>query len=272
MQAMTLTRLDRRFVEKIWGIDQLPSPFPHPRPSRIGEIWYNPVECLPDLLVKRLFTSECLSVQVHPSAKIARKLGLGQTGKEEAWIIRAAEPNAVVALGFQRAVSQEDMRKAAQDGSIIDLLAWFEVQAGDVFHIPPGTVHAVGRGVDLIEIQQNCDITLRLFDHGRARELHLDQAMDAAEGSVYPASRRTTIEAAGGLLVDGPFFRIRHCTAKAPQSLEALPDKVSLVIPWRGDCAVSGTSLGEGECYYGTIAAEDIANSTCEVLIVEPAD
>lgn len=270
MQAVTLTKLNRTFVEKVWGIDRLPAPFPHPISGRIGEVWYEPAAPLSDLLVKRLFTSERLSVQVHPSDDQARALGLGQTGKEEAWIIRSAEPGAMIALGFRRAVSPEDMRAAALDGSIMELLAWHEVKAGDVFHIPPGTVHAIGNGIDLLEVQQNCDITLRLFDYGRPRELHLDQAIEVAEGAIYSAARRSTIDTAGGVLVDGPYFRIRHCPGGDASLIENRSASPALIIPWRGDCVAFGTSLNDGDCYCGTILASDIAGAACDVLIVEP--
>ena len=163
-----------RTVEKVWGRETLPPPFKAPAGKRIGEIWFEPPAQLDELLVKYLFTSEKLSVQVHPDDAQAQALGDGERGKEECWLVIDAEPGATLGIGFDRELSADEMRAAARDGSIEGLMTWHEVEAGDFFYIPAGTVHAIGPGVSLIEVQQNCDITYRLYDYGRPRELHLE--------------------------------------------------------------------------------------------------
>ncbi len=158
-----------RQVAKPWGRELLPSPFVAPAGERIGEVWFEPPPELSALLVKYIFTSEKLSVQVHPSD--AQRPG---HGKEECWLIVHAEPDASLGIGFRERLSPDRLRAAALDGSIESLMEWHRVKAGDFFYIPANTVHAIGPGVSLIEVQQNSDVTYRLYDYGRPRELHLD--------------------------------------------------------------------------------------------------
>ena len=110
---------------------------------------------MPELLIKYLFTSDKLSVQCHPSNEQTEAKGLGKQGKEECWLVIDAEPGAVLGIGFERHVDPDEMRAAALDGSIEQLLTWHEVKVGDFFYIPANTVHAIGGGCSIIEIQQN---------------------------------------------------------------------------------------------------------------------
>ena len=148
-----IRKLPSTFVDKIWGVDRLPAPFPHPSQNRIGEVWFAPPDELDELLVKYIFTSERLSVQAHPDDRQAQGMGLGSKGKSECWVILDAEPGATIAVGFRDEITPEEMRASALDGTIVDKLVWHEVLEGDVFYIPAGTVHAIGGGVSLIEIQ-----------------------------------------------------------------------------------------------------------------------
>ena len=150
--------LPTREVEKVWGRDRLPAPFAAPDGKRIGEIWFEPPEDLPELLVKYIFTSEKLSIQTHPDDDQSEAMGKGRQGKSECWYVIDAEPGATLGVGFADHVDADAMRAAALDGSIEDMLVWHEVKAGDFFYIPANTVHAIGAGVSLIEVQQNSDI------------------------------------------------------------------------------------------------------------------
>jgi len=177
-----------REVEKVWGRDVLPAPFTAPTGKRIGEVWFEPPAQLPQLLIKYIFASQNLSVQVHPSDAQTLAQGLGRQGKEECWLVIAAEPGARLGIGFGQSITPQAMRAAALDGSIEHLLAWHEVRPGDFYYIPANTVHAIGAGVSVIEVQQNSDITYRLYDYGRLdddkpRELHLDAAVAVAQGA-----------------------------------------------------------------------------------------
>ena len=137
-----------------------------------SERWYTSEPPLP-ILVKHLVTSDKLSVQVHPDGECG-------VGKTEMWHILSAAPGAQIALGFTRPVGAEALRAAAASGEIESLLRRIPVSAGETYFIPAGTVHAIGGGITLCEIQQNSDITYRLYDYGRPRELHLDRALEAA--------------------------------------------------------------------------------------------
>ena len=238
-----------RTVEKVWGRDVLPSPFETPEGKRIGEIWFEPPEELPELLVKYLFTSEKLSIQNHPSDAQTEAQGLGRQGKEECWLVIDAEPGATLGIGFNREVSPEEMRAAALDGSIEDMLVWHEVKAGDFFYIPANTVHAIGPGCAIVEIQQNSDITYRLYDYGRDRELHLDEGIAVADGLVYPQELHQRLPARGNAsLVDGPHFRLDYVDGEADDGLKYSYAEKCLVLPIAGEVLVEGELVHPGEC------------------------
>jgi mannose-6-phosphate isomerase len=234
-----------REVDKPWGKDVLPAPFFAPEGKRIGEVWFEPPPALPQLLVKYIFTSEKLSVQVHPSD--AQRPG---DGKEECWLIVDAEPGASLAIGFRQPIDADAMRAAALDGSIEGLMEWHPVRAGDFFYIPANTVHAIGEGVSLIEVQQNSDITYRLYDYGRPRELHLDEGTAVAKALPYSAEHRLSVPDRDDVqLVDGPLFRL--------DQVEGLPNEdvaarygagPLLVIPRRGAPRIRLETVQPGGC------------------------
>lgn len=237
-----------RTVEKVWGRETLPPPFAAPAGQRIGEIWFEPPAALDDLLVKYLFTSEKLSVQVHPDDAQAQALGEGTRGKEECWLVIDAEPGATLGIGFDRVLSTEQMRAAARDGSIEQLMTWHPVEAGDFFYIPAGTVHAIGPGVSLIEVQQNCDITYRLYDYGRPRELHLENGMEVAKGEPYGDGQRRKLPARGEeWLVDGPHFRLLRTDGEAVDT-SAFADAPLLAIPLDAAMTVGSETVAPGNC------------------------
>src|SRR5206468_6535686 len=202
-------KLERRYVEEPWGRTELPPMFDPPAGERIGEVWFTDGAELP-LLAKYIFTSERLSIQVHPDDEQARERGLAQ-GKSECWYILEAEPGATLGLGLKSVVSAADLRSAALDGAIEQLMDWRSVRAGDFFMVLPGTIHAIGGGISLLEFQQNSDVTYRLYDYGRPRELHLDQAISVARSAPYPASLAQHLSPEEQrTLVDGPRFILVH--------------------------------------------------------------
>lgn len=191
---MPSTPLTARRVERIWGVTDLPS-WALGRSDRgqpIGEIWYEePSGSDHELLVKLLFTAERLSIQVHPDDEAARAIG-HRRGKDEAWLVLDAEPEAVIGLGLRRKVSKDELRAAALSGDIEQLIDWKPVRAGEIYYSPAGTIHAIGAGLTIMEIQQNLDLTYRLYDYGRPRELHLDEAVAAAHPQILVAGLRPT--------------------------------------------------------------------------------
>lgn len=198
-------KLKRSYVEKPWGRTALPPMFDPPAGKRIGEVWFVGGEDLP-LLVKYIFTSEALSIQVHPSDEQAKARRL-RSGKTECWYILEAEPDSVLGLGLKREVTEDELRSAALDGSIVKLIDWRPARQGDVILVPPGTIHAIGAGLSLLEFQQNADVTYRLYDYGRPRELHLDDGVAVSTKKPFDASLIRQLAAGETtLLVDaGPF-------------------------------------------------------------------
>jgi mannose-6-phosphate isomerase len=211
---MSAVRLTIKRVEKPWGRRDLWHAF-HPVPAGgdpIGEIWFEvPGEKDgtsegPELLIKYLFTSDRLSVQVHPNDATALKQGYPR-GKDEAWVILRAEPHASIALGTLQPMSKDALRAASLDGSIENLLDWKAVKKDDSFYTTAGTIHAIGPGLTLVEIQQNVDLTYRLYDYGSDRELHLDRGVEAADPVPYVAPYKPHEVAPGReILADGPKF------------------------------------------------------------------
>jgi len=134
------------------------------------------------LLTKVIDAHDRLSVQVHPDDAAARRLERQENGKTECWVILQAAPNAEVMLGFARATSEVEVRQRIAAGSIADLLRRVPVRAGDVLLVPAGTIHAIGAGIVLFEVQQASTLTYRVYDWGRRdaagqpRTLHLDKA------------------------------------------------------------------------------------------------
>ena len=258
--------LATRMVERPWGRPSLPAPFTVPPGQTIGEVWFEPDAAQDDLLVKYIFTSQALSVQVHPSDAQAPA---GSRGKEECWLVLDAQPDAKLGIGFRAPVSAETMRAAALDGSIEDLLAWHPVRAGDFFYIPAGTVHAIGAGVALIEVQQNSDITYRLYDYGRPRELHLDAAVGVARGEVYAPQLHCRVPSSGSVsLVDGPHFRLDRLDGAPDADLRRRYRGPLLVIPIDAAIEVGCGLARPGEC--AQASGIDAVSFAGRCLIAQP--
>jgi mannose-6-phosphate isomerase len=216
---------------------------------------------LDQLLVKYIFTSEKLSVQVHPSDAQAAGGRPGDQGKEECWLVIDAEPGAQLGLGLTQRLDRDELRAAALDGSIEGLLDWRAVSPGDFFRILPGTVHAIGPGVSLVEIQQNSDTTYRLYDYGRPRELHLDRAVAVARSDPYdPAHHRKLKADDSATLVAGAHFRVDLVKGRpGTQQADAYAERL-LVIPLDEEVRIGREPVAAGQCALaGSIA--DVAFS-----------
>ena len=255
-QMAATEQLRTRHVEKPWGRKQLAAPFDKTPGDTIGEIWFEPPTEADELLLKYIFTSQRLSVQVHPNDDQAMAAGLGRAGKEECWYVLDAEPGAKLAIGFKRSVSRDEVQRGAEDGSIMDLLAWHNVKPGDFFYIPANTVHAIGAGISIIEIQQNSDVTYRLYDYGRPRELHLDEALAIAEREPYDMSLHCQVGDVGNaLLVDGPYFRLWRVDGSSNDDKPASSGK-AFVLPYRGTATVGSERVEPGQCMFAQDARE----------------
>ena len=233
-----LTRLTPRFVPKVWGSTHLEPWYPDAS-EKIGEVWFERFPGTSDLplLIKFLFTTEPLSVQVHPE------------GKTEMWHILAADPGAKIAAGFRNPITQPRLRESALSGEIEELLEWFEARPGDTFFIPAGTVHAIGAGLALCEIQQWSDITYRLFDYGRPRELHLDEGARVSRLGPHPA-RQTARE---GVLVSCPFFTTEKLRVDGKKAVAA-----QMIVVLDGNLKIGGQAARAGEVWYAEPATGPI--------------
>jgi mannose-6-phosphate isomerase len=257
-------------VAKVWGRRDLPAPFGAvpPEAEPVGEVWFeDPQGRDAELLVKYLFTSEKLSVQVHPDEAAAHARGQ-RRGKDEAWWVVSADRDATIGLGLVERLDKVELRAAAADGRIESLLDWRPVRAGDNFYSPAGTIHAIGPGLALIEIQQNADLTYRLFDYGRDRELHLDEALAVADAAPYrEPGRRRELAPGRDILAEGGAFVLERWTGLGAGALEHGP---LWIVPLDGRGALDGLSFATGEAWLIEGGAAISLPEGCSVLAAYP--
>ncbi len=244
---MTPVRLDAEFKEKIWGSHNV-APWYVPDGRAIGEVWFTHHEPLP-LLVKFIFTEEKLSVQVHPDDAYAREHE-NSHGKTEMWYILRAAPGAKIALGFRQPIPPEDLRPASLSGEIERLLNWEDARPGDTFFTPAGTVHAIGAGIALCEIQQQSDVTYRLYDYDRGRELHLDRGVEVSDTIPYQG-RRNPVPLPSGweLLAECPYFRTERRTSASQFDYEPSGHGDDILIFLAGEGNIAGQPFRLGEAW-----------------------
>jgi mannose-6-phosphate isomerase len=156
------------------------------------------------LLAKFIDANAQLSVQVHPDDTYAAEHEGGKLGKTEFWYVLAAEPHATIVHGFKEKVSRAEVEQAIQNVTLDSLLHQEEVQAGDVIFVPAGTVHAIGSGILLYELQEYSDITYRMYDYGRLtasgqpRALHIERSLAVSSYEVSSHSKKTPVALTGG--------------------------------------------------------------------------
>jgi mannose-6-phosphate isomerase len=263
-------KLKAEAVEKPWGRSELPPQFAAFADGRkLGEIWFGEPERRPlALLIKYIFTSEKLSVQVHPNDEEARARGLAN-GKTECWYILDAEPGATIGLGFTQPLSREALRQAALDGSIERLMDWKPVSAGDFLYVPARTVHAIGAGISLVEVQQRSDVTYRLYDYGRPRELHLDDGIAVSEPEPYPERLRAHPSGATtAYLVPGPPFTLVYTAAAG--EVDELGGRDRCALPLSGRVEGDGDEARPGECLFVPAGEPLRASAGTKLLIASP--
>jgi mannose-6-phosphate isomerase len=258
-------KVTKHLVDKPWGRTDIPAEFGPTSGRRVGEIWYSAEAEAPlPILVKWLFTSEKLSIQVHPDDTQARARGM-PSGKEECWYIVDAEPGAVIGIGTKHPLSGEALHAASLSGEIERLMDWKPVKAGDYFYIPAGTVHAIGAGVSLIEVQQYADITYRLYDYGRDRALHLDDGVSVSLAKPYTDARSGRADLPSQL-VQGPHFQLWFVSDI--NEVQALPPSGNIwVIPVSGFVQADGEIAGKGDCIITADRAKIAFSSDAAALV-----
>lgn len=236
-------RLTPSLREKVWGKTRLLPWFPDSA-ERIGEAWYLADHELP-LLVKLIFTSERLSVQVHPDDGED-----GPRGKTEMWHILEAEPGAAIALGFRERITRERLSEATRTGEIETLLNWIPVTAGQTFFTKAHTVHAIGAGIVLCEIQQHSDVTYRLWDYGRPREIHVEKGVPISDLDVHPgAAQPVPIEAGRDLLVRSKHFVTEQVGLAPGAELRPSAEECQLWICLEGTGRIGDSPVRAGEVW-----------------------
>ena len=253
-------RLKPMMVERVWGSRDLAPWYPVQSEKAIGEAWLSGDDCVVDagplegktlidaqgyfpLLVKMLFPREKLSVQVHPDDADAARLGGGAQAKTECWYLLEAEPGATVAVGLKDGTSKDDVQRAIGDGTLEELLEHVPVAAGDMVYVSAGTMHAIGPGVVILEIQQNSDTTYRLYDYGRPRELHLERGLNVLKMKTDAGKVASKAIDGGTQLIAVPHFTVERYTLEAEPRVFASMG-AECIVALSGD-GVIRSALGE---------------------------
>jgi mannose-6-phosphate isomerase len=264
-------------VHKPWGVRDLqPWSSLDGSTDAIGELWFERADKhahAPALLLKLLFTSEPLSIQVHPDDTFARAMGM-PNGKSEAWYILSAGPDARIGVGLKHQVTLQQLRASIQDGSITELVDWRSVAKDDVIYIPAGTIHSIGAGIVLAEIQQRSDTTFRLFDFGRQRELDEDNGVAVAHPWPLRAPcNPTRLTAARTSLIASQHFVLERVELPEGSSWALLAEAETWILVLGGHAAIglSAASIGQAIFVRGGRTSIEVGSSGLIALIAYPA-
>lgn len=270
-------RIRPGLVERVWGRTDLETWYgaPQQHAAPLGEAWLTDVGCevedggtlgaridaeparmlgdaagLPPILAKLLFTAAALSIQVHPTDAAARSSGIAASGKNEAWLVLDANAGAAVWVGFTAPVTPARLRVAVADGSVLELLRQINVQPGDTVQVPAGTVHAIGAGLMLLEIQDPVDVTYRLYDYGRPRPLQVEAALavaNLAAARVPEAAANTTDQFPGGsVLARAPRFIAERRVIGQGLTLQPDGRRYHILVPLTPGVLLDGRELRYG--------------------------
>jgi mannose-6-phosphate isomerase len=246
-------RIEPQFVTRVWGYRDLRPWFDRVAEGEpLGEVWLTGDDCLvgsgnyagkrladvfseagealtgaigqeaySPLLIKVLFAHEKLSVQVHPDDALAQKNGFPR-GKTECWYVLSAEPGAEVAVGLNPGTSIDELGEAILNGTLEEKLATLMVHTGDMIFVDAGTVHAIWPGSVLLETQQYCDLTYRMYDYGRPRELHIEKSLEATRTETRAGKVAPRAEADRTVLLDAGHFRVEQIPVRGTRTSAGL--------------------------------------------------
>ncbi len=285
-------RLAPYFRTRIWGFQDLRPWYEYTTQGEpIGEVWLTGDECVVatgplsglsfkdfvarysapllgarhageefPLLIKVLFPKEKLSVQVHPDDKLAQTYGEPR-GKTECWYALDAEPNATVALGLKQGVTPEEVREAIAAATLENLLEWLQVNKGDMIFVDAGTVHAIAPGSVLLEVQQNSDLTYRIYDYGRPRELHLDKSFAAMRLKTHAGKVQPIAKPDRTVLIDEKYFRVEQLCLEGERNAKEINGtedssaaSFQLFFASQGDVQFSGSNFESFVLPQGSLA------------------
>ena len=279
-QELAPFRVDPIYDPRPWGFMDLRPWYDHVVESGdpIGEVWLTGDECLiatgphagqklggffsqmPEallgaglpsmaspLLIKVLFAKEKLSVQVHPDDAMAQKYG-DPRGKTECWYALAAELGALVALGLKPGVTLDEVREEIQAGTLESSLNLVPVAAGDLIFVDAGTVHSIWPGSILMETQQNCDLTYRMYDYGRGRELHVEKSLEATKRVTRAGKIPPRILKDRTILINVEYFRVEQIPVAGSRSSASLrgEDEPARGLAYLFAAAGKGRIAGQG--------------------------
>lgn len=278
MSSLAPFRLAPYFRTRPWGFRDLRPWFDYQTTGEpIGEVWLTGEMCIAEngphaghslkaitaehrrellgeavgvgefpLLVKMLFPKEKLSVQVHPNDALAQKHGFPR-GKTECWYALEASADATVALGLAEGTTPEQIRAGIDDETLEKHLQWLPVRKNDMIYVDAGTVHAIGPGAVLLETQQSSDLTYRMFDYGRGRELHVEQSMQAARMRTQAGKVQPVDEGDHAVLIREHYFEMEQWPLKggeeAPEALGKASAAVQMLFCRSGEISLSGDSF-----------------------------
>jgi len=257
-------RLKPTFAARIWGRESLAPWYESTGlDEKAGEAWLSGPKSVVEtgelagktleevwpefpLLVKMLFPNDKLSVQVHPDDEQAQALGLAR-GKTECWYVLEANPGATVACGLKNGHDAEDLLVAIAGDRVEDILEMIPVKAGDMVFVDAGTVHAIGPGVTLLEVQQTCDVTYRLYDYGRPRELHLEKGLAVVKtktdaGLIEPKEMEGYTR-----LIDAKYFVVDRYELPAGGAATIKNRSAGCVVGLAGEGKVGGVEVELGQ-------------------------
>lgn len=213
------------------------------------------------VLIKLIDAKDNLSIQVHPDNDYAQRVE-NEFGKTEIWYVLDAEPDATLVYGFKEKITSEEFKKAIEDETLTDVLNVVNVKKGDLFFIEAGTVHAIGKGTLIAEIQQNSNSTYRVYDYGRVgndgkpRELHIKKAVDVSktEPAKYEIKPFGEKEDIGGntaqLLTKCDLFTVYHYDVKNTLTLNTNEESFNNVLVLDGNGKINDKDLKKGDSFF----------------------
>jgi mannose-6-phosphate isomerase len=276
-------------VEKVWGGSKLHEYNKKIKGNTIGESWETgSLDENAPVLIKLIDAKEELSVQVHPDDEFALKVENAQNGKSEAWVVLECDEDAFIIYGFNKPIRKEEFKNLLEKDMISGTLRYVKVKKGDCIYIPAGTVHSLGKGILVYEVQQPSDLTYRIYDwnrkdlQGKGRELHIDKAAEAINYSIeLPPITNIYDSSKGGFfnIIECKYFKscYRRLGHKENQSYEAgsyravtvisgslaLKYEDSFVLAHKGDTCIIPEEYENTVGIEGLETAEYIVTTAC---------